>query len=58
MSMCKLGTEEMLEEEVPRDGIICRDGDGGRARGVIQQQVASLIAEFLAQLPADQKDNL
>jgi hypothetical protein len=39
----------MLEEEVPGDGIICRDGDGGRARRVIQQQVASLITEFLAQ---------
>ncbi len=49
MSMCKPGAQEMLEEEVPGDGIICRDGDGGRARGVIQQQVASLIAEFLAQ---------
>ena len=49
MSMCKPGAEEMLEEEVPGDGIICRDGDGGRARGVIQRQVASLIAAFLAQ---------
>lgn len=51
MSMCKPGAEEMLEEDVPGDGIICRDGDGGRARRVIQQQVASLIAEFLAQSP-------
>lgn len=49
MSMCKPGAQGMLEKEVPGDGIICRDGDGGRARGVIQQQVASLIAEFLAQ---------
>ena len=37
----------MLEEEVPGDGIICLDGDNGRAREVIQQQVTSLIAEFL-----------
>ena len=37
----------MLEEEVPGDGIICRDGDSGRPREVIQQQITSLIAEFL-----------
>jgi predicted dienelactone hydrolase len=47
MSMCKPGAQAMLEEEVPGDGIICLDGDNGRARGVIQQQVVSLIAEFL-----------
>ena len=58
MSMCNPGAEEMLEEEVPGDGIICRDGDGGRAREVIQQQVASLIAEFLAQSPVDKKASL
>jgi predicted dienelactone hydrolase len=57
-SMCKPGAQGMLEEDVPGDGIICRDGDGGRARGVIQQQVVSLIAEFLAQSPADKKDSL
>ncbi|WP_434557602.1 alpha/beta hydrolase family protein [Pseudomonas sp. Z4-20] len=51
MSRCKPGAQEMLEEEVPGDGIICRDGDNGRAREVIQQQVVSLIAEFLAQSP-------
>ncbi len=56
-SMCKPGAEGMLEEDVPGDGIICRDGDG-RARGVIQQQVASLIAEFLAQPPTDKKGSL
>jgi predicted dienelactone hydrolase len=47
LSVCKPGAEAMLEEDVPGDGIICRDGDGARSRGVIQQQVASLIAEFL-----------
>jgi predicted dienelactone hydrolase len=47
LSVCKPGAEALLEEDVPGDGIICRDGDGGRSRGVIQQQVASLIAEFL-----------
>lgn len=47
LSMCKPGAQAMLEEEVPGDGIICLDGDNGRAREVIQQQVTSLIAEFL-----------
>ncbi|WP_415760509.1 alpha/beta hydrolase family protein [Pseudomonas sp. LT1P18] len=47
LSVCKPGAEVLLEEEVPGDGIICRDGDGARSRGVIQQQVTSLIDEFL-----------
>lgn len=48
LSVCKPGAEAMLEEEVPGDGIICRDGDGNgaRPRDLIQQQVTSLIAEF------------
>ena len=58
MSMCKPGAQKILEEHVPGDGIICQDGDLGRARGVIQQQVASLIAEFLAQPPADKIGSL
>ncbi|CAI8955391.1 hypothetical protein LRP86_00303 [Pseudomonas brassicacearum] len=53
MSMCKPGAQKILEEHVPGDGIICQDGDGGRARGVIQQQVVSLIAAFLAQSPGE-----
>lgn len=47
LSVCKPGAEVMLEEEVPGDGIICRDGDSARTRGLIQQQITSLIAEFL-----------
>jgi len=47
LSVCKPGAEAMLEEDVPGDGIICRDGDSARSRGVIQQQVTSLIDEFL-----------
>lgn len=47
MSVCKPGAQVMLEEEVPGDGIICRDGDSARPREVIQQQITSLIAEFL-----------
>lgn len=56
LSVCKPGAEAMLEEEVPGDGIICRDGDGNgaRSRDLIQQQVASLIAEFLPQSPRNE----
>jgi predicted dienelactone hydrolase len=52
MSICKPEAQAMLEEEVPGDGIICRDGENGRDRGVIQQEVVSLIADFLAGAPA------
>ena len=58
MSMCKPGAQSLLEAEVPGDGIICRDGDNGRARGLIQQQITSLIAAFLAQSPGYKKDSL
>lgn len=47
LSLCKPGAMAMLEEDVPGDGIICTDGEAGRAREVIQQQVISLISEFL-----------
>jgi predicted dienelactone hydrolase len=47
LSVCKPGAQVMLEEDVPGDGIICRDGDSARPREVIQQQITSLIAEFL-----------
>ena len=47
LSLCKPGAMAMLEEDVPGDGIICTDGESGRAREVIQQQVISLISEFL-----------
>lgn len=39
----------MLEEDVPGDGIICTDGEGGRPPEAIQQQVISQISEFLDQ---------
>lgn len=48
MSVCKPGAVALLEEAVPGDGVICGDGEGARPREVIQQQVTSLIAEFLA----------
>lgn len=53
MAVCKPGAVALLEEDVPGDGIICGDAEGGRAREVIQEQVASLIAEFLVQSPRD-----
>ncbi|WP_194791883.1 alpha/beta hydrolase family protein [Pseudomonas sp. UFMG81] len=56
MSQCKPGAQALLEAEVPGDGIICQDGDNGRARAVIQQQIASLVADFLAQPPGLEHD--
>lgn len=50
MAVCKPGAVAMLEDDVPGDGIICGDGEGGRTRVVIQQEVASLIEAFLAKL--------
>ena len=47
LSLCKPGAIAMLEEDVPGDGIICTDGEGGRPREVLQQQVITLISEFL-----------
>ena len=48
MQQCKAGGEALIEESSPGDGIICHDG-AGRSRQAIHQQVAQLIAEFLAQ---------
>jgi len=47
MAVCKPGGEALIEESSPGDGMICRDGEGARPREVIQQQVTSLIVEFL-----------
>lgn len=47
-SICKPGAIEMLEEDAPGDGVICRDGDPARPREEIQQQVVALISDFLA----------
>jgi predicted dienelactone hydrolase len=49
LSMCKPDGVALLEEDAPGDGVICRDGDNARPRALIQQQIASLINEFLAQ---------
>lgn len=56
MSLCKPGAVALLEEAEPGDGIICRDGDNGRPREVIQQQITSLITEFLAQSSGNRED--
>jgi predicted dienelactone hydrolase len=55
MAICKPDAVAMLEKDVPGDSIICTDGEGGRPRSVIQQQVISLITGFLAQSPAPLK---
>jgi len=49
LPICKPGAVALLEEDIPGDGIICGDGDNARPREVIQQQVTSLITEFLTQ---------
>jgi len=49
LPICKPGAAELLEADVPGDGIICRDG-GGRPRGVIQTQVAGVITAFLGRV--------
>lgn len=51
MAKCKPGAVELIEESSPGDGIICGDAEGGRSREVLQQQVTSMITEFLAQPP-------
>lgn len=48
MSQCKPGAAAVLDADVPGDSIICQDGEGARPRRVIQQQVITLISEFLA----------
>ncbi|WP_192891864.1 alpha/beta hydrolase family protein [Vibrio bathopelagicus] len=43
---CKSGAEAMLEEEVPGDGIICKDGLGA-SRGELHQLILNDIFGFL-----------
>lgn len=52
MQICKPGAVEILDAEVPGDGIICKDGKG-RDREAIHREVADMIIAFLAKsLPA------
>ncbi|MBI6563203.1 alpha/beta fold hydrolase [Pseudomonas synxantha] len=48
MSQCKPGAAAVLDADVPGDSIICQDGPGARPRPIIQQQVITLISQFLA----------
>jgi predicted dienelactone hydrolase len=49
LPICKPGAEELLEADVPGDGVICRDG-GERPRALIHTQVAGVITDFLARV--------
>src|SRR5262249_12864217 len=40
MQLCKPGAAELIEEEAPGEGIVCRDGSGAD-RGVIHKQVTN-----------------
>ena len=52
MQNCKAGAVEMIEAEMPGDGIVCKDG-GGRSREAIHREVADKIIAFLAKsIPA------
>lgn len=48
MSQCKPGAAAKLDADVPGDSIICQDGPDARPRPIIQQQVITLISQFLA----------
>ncbi|WLQ16618.1 alpha/beta fold hydrolase [Hahella aquimaris] len=48
MQRCKPSAIALLEEEVPGDGVICKDGED-RSREEIHQQVAGLVIAFLKQ---------
>lgn len=48
MAQCKPGAAAILDEDMPGDSMICRDGEAGRTRAQIQQQVITLISAFLA----------
>ncbi len=52
MQNCKAGAVEMIEAEMPGDGIVCKDG-AGRSRKAIHREVADMIIAFLAKsIPA------
>ncbi len=48
MLQCKPGAAAVLDADVPGDSIICQDGEGARSRPLIQQQITTLITQFLA----------
>lgn len=53
MQLCKPGAAELIEEEAPGEGIVCRDGIGAD-RGAIHEQVTNMITDFLGKALARQ----
>lgn len=52
MQVCKPGAVEIIEEEAPGEGVVCKDG-GTRDREAIHREAADMIITFLAKaLPA------
>lgn len=49
MQACKPGAIDLIEEDTPGDGIVCKDG-GTRDREAIHRQVADMITTFLARV--------
>lgn len=51
--LCKPGAAALIDEEVPGEGIICKDG-GGRSREDIHREVLTLVDSFLGKtIPAN-----
>lgn len=46
MQLCKPGAVELIEQDTPGDGIVCKDG-GTRGREAIHREVAERISAFL-----------
>lgn len=57
MSICKPGAIEMLEEDAPGDGVICRDGENARSREEIQREVVGLVTVFLEKAASGGENN-
>ncbi|AEO47376.1 hypothetical protein F11_04530 [Rhodospirillum rubrum F11] len=52
MQLCKPGAVELIEQDSPGEGIVCKDGET-RDRQAIHQQLVEMITAFLAQaIPA------
>ncbi|WP_455926716.1 alpha/beta hydrolase family protein [Pseudomonas capeferrum] len=49
LPLCKPGAVERIEQSDPDEGFICLDAKGARPKPQIQQQVLTLISEFLQQ---------
>lgn len=47
MQICKPGAAEMIEQETPGDGIVCKDG-GRRDRQAIHAETLKFVSDFLS----------